>query len=90
MTTSEIVKSLADTFNKPQTEMKRLLISTVSVFKEQIINHNKFTLPGFGTFGVAERKERKAYNPHYKSIMLLPKKIVAVFKPSKRLKDQIK
>lgn len=90
MTTSEIVKLLAGKLGKPQTEVKRLLVSTVSIFKEHLVNHNSFTIPRFGTFAVTERKERKAYNPHYKALTLLPKKVVTVFRPSKALKDQIK
>lgn len=90
MTTSEIVKELSLKFKLPQTEVKKLLTSTVAVLKEHLVNHENFTLPGFGTFDVKERKQRKSYNPHYKKRMLLPKKIVAVFRTSKRLQEQIK
>ena len=90
MTTSEIVKSLSDKFQLPQTEIKKLLTSAVSVFKEHLVNHNSFTIPDLGTFDVSERKERKSYNPHYKKVLLFPKKIVAVFRPSKNLQDQVK
>ena len=90
MTTSEIVKSLSAKFKLPQTEIKKLLSSTVDILKEHLVNHNKFTIPGLGTFDIAERKERKSYNPHHKKVMLFPQKIVAVFRPSKNLQDQVK
>lgn len=90
MTTSEIIKSLAAKLDKPQTEIKRLFASTIGIFREHLVNNEKFTIPGFGTFDTAERSERKAYNPHYKKMTLLPKKVTAVFRPSKKLKDQIK
>jgi len=90
MTTSEIVKSLSDKFQLPQTEIKKLLNSVVSVFKEHLVNHNRFTIPELGTFDVSERKERKSYNPHHKKVLLFPKKIVAVFRPSKNLLDEVK
>ena len=90
MTTAEIIKSLATKFDKPQTEIKRLLKSTIDGFKEHLVNNEKFTIPGFGTFDTTERKERKAYNPYYKKMTLLPKKVVGVFRPSKKLKDLLK
>lgn len=90
MNTSEIIKTLAAKFDKPQTEIKKLLASTIGIFREHLVNKEKFTIPGFGTFDTAERKERKAFNPHYKKMTLLPKKIVAVFRPSRKLKDQLK
>jgi DNA-binding protein HU-beta len=90
MTTADIIKSLAHTFDKPQTEIKKILSSTVNTLREQLVNHTKFTLPGFGTFSMAKRKERKAYNPHYKSMTLLPQKVVAVFRPSKNLKEKVR
>jgi DNA-binding protein HU-beta len=90
MTTSEIVKGLSSRFKLPQTEIKKLLTSTIHILRGHLINQDKYTLPGLGTFDIAERKERKSYNPHHKKVMLFPKKVVAVFRPSKRLQDQIK
>lgn len=90
MTTYEIVKTLSEKYKLPQTEIKKLLSSVINVLKEHLVNHNKFTLPGFGTFDIADRKERKSYNPHYKKVMLFPKKVVAVFRPSKKFQDQLK
>ncbi len=90
MTTSEIVKALSIKFKLPQTDIKKLLSSTVNILKEHLVNHNVFTIPGLGTFDVAERKERRSYNPHHKKVLLFPKKIVAVFRPAKSLQDQIK
>ena len=90
MTTSELIKTLAIKLDKPQTEIRKLLNSTIGIFRERLVNKEKFTIPGFGTFDTAERKERRAYNPHYKKMTLLPKKRVGVFRSSKKLKDQIK
>lgn len=90
MTSSEIVKSLAEKFKLPQTEIKNLLTSTINILKEHLINHDKFTIPDLGTFDVSERKERKSYNPHHNKVLLFPKKVVAAFRPSKNLQDQIK
>ena len=90
MTTAEIVKSLSTKFNLPQTEIKKLLSSTFNILKEHLVNHDRFSIPGLGTFDADERKERKSYNPYYKKVVLFPKKIVAVFRPSKSLQDNVK
>jgi nucleoid DNA-binding protein len=44
---------------------------------------------GFGTFKVRERRARRARNPRSGSEVLVPAKLVPVFKPSKELKTQV-
>lgn len=90
MNTSEIVKILSERLDKPQTEIKGILNSVFAIFKEYLGNHDRFTIPGFGTFDTSARSPRKTYNPYYKKMMLLPKKIVAVFRPSKALREKVK
>ena len=89
MNSDEIVKRLAGTFNKTQKEMHATLKRVVGVFRESLAKHNSFTIPSFGTFDTQERKHRKAYNPHYKKMMLIPRKIVGVFRPSRVLDEKV-
>lgn len=44
---------------------------------------------GFGTFKVRERRARRARNPRSGAEVLVPAKLVPVFKPSKELKAQV-
>ena len=44
---------------------------------------------GFGTFKVRERRARRARNPRSGSEVMVPAKLVPVFKPSKELKAHI-
>jgi nucleoid DNA-binding protein len=44
---------------------------------------------GFGTFKVRERRARRARNPRSGEEVLVPAKLVPVFKPSKELKTLI-
>jgi len=44
---------------------------------------------GFGTFKVRERRARRARNPRSGNEVLVPAKLVPVFKPSKELKAQV-
>ena len=89
MNTSEVIKNLAARLDKSQTEIKELLHNTLEIFRNPLISHDKFTIPGFGTFDVAERKHKIAYNPHYKKKMLFPKKMVAAFRPAKALQENV-
>jgi nucleoid DNA-binding protein len=44
---------------------------------------------GFGTFKVRERRSRRARNPRSGAEVLVPAKLVPVFKPSRELKAQV-
>ena len=44
---------------------------------------------GFGTFKVRERRARRARNPRSGMEVMVPAKLVPVFKPSKELKAQV-
>lgn len=44
---------------------------------------------GFGTFKVRERRARRARNPRSGTEVLVPAKLVPVFKPSKELKAAV-
>jgi DNA-binding protein HU-beta len=90
MNTSEIVKILSEKTQKPQKEVKEIFKSVMGIFKEHLSNQDRFTIPGFGTFDTAARSPRRSYNPHYKKMMLLPKKITAAFRPSKALREKTK
>ena len=44
---------------------------------------------GFGTFKVRERRARRARNPRSGTEVMVPAKLVPVFKPSKELKSLV-
>lgn len=44
---------------------------------------------GFGTFKVRERRARRARNPRSGTEVMVPAKLVPVFKPSKELKGMV-
>lgn len=50
----------------------------------------RFTYPGFGTFVVRERKERKGRNPKTGEPMTIPATKTVAFKPAPKLKALIK
>jgi nucleoid DNA-binding protein len=90
MNTSEILKSLAKRLEKQEEEVELVFKAAVKTFRENLINHNYFRIPNFGSFDTTERSHRLAYNPHFKKKMIIPNKVVAVFRPSKALQNKVK
>ena len=57
---------------------------------EAIKKDGRFSYPGFGTFVVRDRKERKGRNPKTGEEMIIPASKVVAFKPAPKLKALIK
>ncbi|OAN61678.1 hypothetical protein A8B79_04430 [Balneola sp. EhC07] len=88
MNKSETIKALSERLELTQTQTEELYNSLVSIFTEHLSNNNGFSIPDFGSFSSEIREEYKSYNPHYKQMMLLPKKKVVRFSQSSALKDE--
>ncbi|MEO9886750.1 MAG: HU family DNA-binding protein [Balneola sp.] len=88
MNKSETIKALSERLELTQTQTEELYNSLVSTFTEHLSNNNGFSIPDFGSFSSEIREEYKSYNPHYKQMMLLPKKKVVRFSQSSALKDE--
>ncbi|TET66508.1 MAG: HU family DNA-binding protein [Candidatus Aminicenantes bacterium] len=50
----------------------------------------KFTLVGFGTFQVMERRARRGVNPQTRKTIQIPAKKVPKFKPGKSLREAVR
>lgn len=58
--------------------------------KESLVNREKVSLVGFGSFKVKTRKARKGINPQTKEPLQIPERDVPVFKAGKNLKEAVK
>lgn len=90
MNNSDLVSALAESLDMSQAETRRLLDTVVTIFKDNLAKDVSFTVPELGTFDTRTRKQRKAFNPHYRKYMMLPPKRVVDFRPSKGLKEDLK
>jgi nucleoid DNA-binding protein len=88
MNKSETIKALSERLELTQTQTEELYNSLVSTFTEHLSKNSGFSIPDFGSFSSEIREEYKSYNPHYKQMMLLPKKKVVRFSQSSALKDE--
>ncbi len=90
MNNSEVVKLLSERMGKSQGEIKRLMKLIIGGLRKALDEGRQFNIPSLGTFSSTMRKERKAYNPRDKNMMILPKKQVVTFRPGTALKNKVK
>lgn len=89
MTTTEIIKKLAERLQISQTEARRLLRQLQETVVKDIDSGKTLVLRGFGSCGTRKQESRISYNPALRKRMKLPPKIVMFFRPSQRLKDNL-
>ncbi|MEQ9308008.1 MAG: HU family DNA-binding protein [Balneolaceae bacterium] len=89
MNKSETIKSLSDQLGITQKETEHLYDSFVSLLASHLANDEGFSIPKLGSFHSKVREPYKSYNPHYKKMMLLPKKKIVHFSQSSSLKDEL-
>lgn len=88
MNKSETIKALSEELDLTQTKTEELYNSLVERLSSALADGAGFSIPDFGSFSSEVRDEYKSFNPHYKQMMLLPKKKVVRFSQSSALKDE--
>ncbi|HAH52048.1 MAG TPA: hypothetical protein DCL80_12660 [Balneola sp.] len=88
MNKSETIKALSERLDLTQTQTEELYNALVSKLTDHLAADTGFSIPDFGSFSSEIREEYKSYNPHYKQMMMLPKKKVVRFSQSSALKDE--
>lgn len=90
MTKYELVDKIfikADLPSKAKAE--EALESVLSVLKSELLAGENVTFSGFGSFKIAERRERKGRNPATGEEMLIPATKAIKFTAGKALKDAV-
>lgn len=89
MNKNELVSSIAAKAGLSKADSKKALDATIEAIAEALKAGDKISLVGFGTFSVAERKERQGINPATKAAITIAAKKVAKFKAGSDLDDAI-
>lgn len=84
--TSELSRRLGYTLK----DTSELITSLLSSMTRQLEEGNAISIQGFGTFEVKKKAERISVNPTTRQRMLVPPKLVLIYKPSALLKDKFK
>ncbi len=89
MTKADIVASIADKTGLTKKEVAFVVNSFFEEVKEAMYAREHIEIRGFGTFKVVQRNERKARNLHSGETVLVPRRFVPVFKPSRSVKERV-
>ena len=89
MNKSELVAAMAVKSGLTKKDAEKALNSFEAAVTEELINGGKVQLVGFGTFEVADRKERTGRNPKTKEEIIIPASKAVRFKVGKALKDSV-
>ena len=71
-------------------DTEKLVNAFIETVSDELQGKGKVTLVGFGTFGVAHRKQKTGVNPKTGAKITIAAKDVPVFKPGKALKESVK
>ena len=86
ITKSETVSYLAHKTGLTRVETETVVDGLLGIVQEALSRGKKVELRGFGTFSVRTRQPREARNPATQETVMLDRRFVPVFKPSKSLR----
>lgn len=90
MNKSELISSMAEQTGLSKTDARKALDAFMNCVENALINGDKVSLVGFGTFSTIDKNERKGINPATKAEILIPAKKAVKFKPGADLSEKIK
>jgi nucleoid DNA-binding protein len=85
----EFIANISKSSGLNKKEIARIISSMPKSLAEVLINNEKVTISGFGTFRLSKRKSRIGTNPRTKEKINLPASVSVNFKPSGKFKNQI-
>lgn len=89
MTKADLVEEIATRTKISRNQTAAIVDQLLDAMTRALSEGKHLEIRGFGTFKVRERRARRARNPRSGSEVLVPAKLVPVFKPSKELKGLV-
>ena len=86
MTKADLVEEIATKTGVSKNHTALIVDDLLAAISKALSDGHHLEIRGFGTFKVRERRARRARNPRSGEEVLVPAKLVPVFKPSKELK----
>lgn len=90
MTKDDLIAKVAEEAQVSKKEAGRAINVIIESITDALKSGDKVSFVGFGTFGVAVRKERKGINPQTQKEITIPERKVPVFRAGKKLREFIK
>jgi nucleoid DNA-binding protein len=90
MTKADLVDRIAGRTGLTKRDVAVVVEALLDAIKEALAEHKHIEIREFGTFKVKKRRASMKYNPRDRSQkVIVPEKMVPVFKPSKFLKEKV-
>jgi DNA-binding protein HU-beta len=90
MTKADLVDRVASKTGLTKRDVAAVVEALLEAIKDSLAEHSHIEIREFGTFKVKRRKASMKYNPRDRSQkVVVPQKMVPVFKPSKFLKERV-
>ncbi|MBD3348347.1 MAG: integration host factor subunit beta [Candidatus Eisenbacteria bacterium] len=90
MTKADLVDRVAAKTDLTKRDVALVVEELLEAVKDALAQHKHIEIREFGTFKVKRRKASMKYNPRDRSQkVIVPEKMVPVFKPSKFLKERV-
>jgi len=90
MTKADLVDIVAGKTGLTKRDVAQVVEALLEAIKASLAEHRHIEIREFGTFKVKRRKASMKYNPRDRSQkVVVPEKMVPVFKPSKFLKERV-
>ncbi len=89
MNKEQLVAAIAAKTGASKAVARATLDATLEAIRESLAKGEPVQLVGFGSFTIAERRERRGRNPRTGEPILIPSKKVVRFRPGKKLQEAV-
>lgn len=89
MTKAELISAVAEKSGLTKKDSDKAVSAMIEAITDALVNGDKVSLVGFGTFEVKNRAARKGINPRTKEPMPIPASKLPAFKAGKALKEAV-
>ncbi len=90
MNNKEFITELAERTGYNAKDVQKLVNNIINAMGDAFQEDNSVLVPNFGTFEAKKKMERVIVNPATGQRMLVPPKLVLIFKPNQTWKDKLK
>lgn len=89
MTKTELISAVSEKTGLTKKDADAAVKAIVASITDSLVEGEKVSIVGFGTFEVRDRKEKKVINPQTKKMMTAPASKAPAFKPGQALKNAV-
>ncbi len=86
----DLLKAMAQDTGIDQPVVQRMTADLVQAVSDILANGDALSIQGFGSFEVKKKEERLSVHPQSKQRVMIPPKLVPVFRPGMGLKAKFK